>query len=90
MAVNKVLLLGTIAGLSYVEEAADKDGVARCNFTLAINDIEKVNFYKIKAEGKLSDMAYKHLSKGDAVLIEGKLMAGYVEAENINFIRNQQ
>lgn len=82
--VNKVLLLGAIASsLSLFEE----DGLEGCNFALAINDKDRTNFYRIKTTGLLAKVVCEYLKKGDNVLIEGKLIDGFIEAENINFIK---
>jgi single-strand DNA-binding protein len=72
---NKVMLMGHLGGNP--ELKITQGGKKFCNFTLATSekykDKEETQWHKIILREKLADLAAARLSKGDCVLIEGKI-----------------
>lgn len=78
--VNKVILMGNLGGDPEVRYTAD--GVAVARFSLATNEVyngkdgnrqEQTEWHRVVAWGKLAETCGKHLAKGKAVYLEGKL-----------------
>jgi single-strand DNA-binding protein len=78
--INKVILVGNLGGDPEVRYTAD--GVAVARFSLATNEThndkegnrrEHTEWHRIVAWGKLAETCGKHLAKGRAVYLEGKL-----------------
>jgi single-strand DNA-binding protein len=78
--INRVTLFGHVGRDPEIRSTATGTQVA--NFSLATNEsytdkagnrVEKVEWHKLVAWGKLAEIAHGYLSKGAPVLIEGKL-----------------
>lgn len=87
---NKVILLGNLT--RDVELKYTNSAMAIANFSLAINrktgkgddKKEEVDFFDIEAWDKLAELASEYLSKGNPVLIEGRLKQDRWEDEHGN------
>lgn len=83
-AFNKVILMGNLTRdpeLSYAQT-----GTAICKFGMAMNrkskDREEVCFVDLVAWGKQAELLNQHVTKGSAVLIEGRLSYSSWEDKN--------
>jgi single-strand DNA-binding protein len=77
---NKVLLIGRLG--KEVETKYLQDGKAVANFTMATSEkwndaqgqkVEKIEWHRVVAYGKLAEICGKYLEKGSQVVIEGKI-----------------
>lgn len=83
---NKVMLMGHLGGDPELKSTANGKNVA--NFSLATSEKygekEQTQWHKIIMWDKLADLAAKHLQKGDAIYIEGKIQyRDYMDKDNI-------
>lgn len=102
---NKVILIGNVA--TEVSLNTLKSGSKVADFRLAVNerfkdkeeDRERTVYVTVETWGGLAETCYKHLAKGRAVLIEGRLKMNewengegekrsrlLVTAESVNFL----
>lgn len=77
--VNKVIMIGNI-GQDPVERYT-ASGMSVCNLSLAVSDYKKdsedkseTSWHRLLFVGKLSEVVYKYLKKGNKIYIEGKLV----------------
>jgi single-strand DNA-binding protein len=93
--INKVILVGNLGGDPEVRYTAD--GVAVARFSLATNDYngkdgqrrEQTEWHRIVAWGKLAETCGKHLAKGKAVYLEGKLRTSSWEQDGIKRFKTE-
>ena len=87
---NKVILIGNLT--KDPELKYTSSGMATAKFSLAINHKtgkcdnkkEEVDFFDIETWDKLAELASEYLSKGSAVLIEGRLKQDRWQDDNGN------
>ncbi|MHB8544744.1 MAG: single-stranded DNA-binding protein [Leptospirales bacterium] len=90
---NRTTLLGNLT--ADPEKRFTKDGAAVTNFTVAVNGPpskdpdreEEVLFMPCVTFGKTAEAAGKYLSKGDPVLVDGRLRTDRWESEGEKRIR---
>ena len=84
-AYNKIVVVGN-AGRD-AEQRTTANGSSVANFTLATNDgwgdNERTNWHRIVAFGKLADVVGQYVSKGDRVLVEGRMDYGSYEKDGV-------
>ena len=94
--VNKVLLIGNLGNDPEVRYTAD--GVAVARFRVATNEIyndrdgnrqEQTEWHRVVAWGKLAETCGKHLVKGKAVYLEGKLRTSSWEQDGTKRYRTE-
>tara|TARA_Y100001963_G_scaffold19768_2_gene25056 strand:- start:25780 stop:26154 length:375 start_codon:yes stop_codon:yes gene_type:complete len=80
---NKVIVLGNLVRSPEVKEIGNDSMV--CNFTIAANrkrgENEEVAYIDCASFGKQGEVIGKHVSKGDRLLIEGRLRTESWETE---------
>ena len=84
---NRVILAGNLTKdpeLRFVE--IDGDGVPVCSFGLAVNRVrsrnEEVDFFDISAWRELGETIANYKTKGDPILVEGRLQYRTWEAQD--------
>ena len=87
--VNKVILVGNLGNDPDVKYT--QGGMAVCSFSLATssqrkdrdgNVQERTEWHRVKAFGKLGEIAGEYLAKGRQVYVEGELRYSQVEGDN--------
>lgn len=87
--VNKVILVGNLGNDPDVKYT--QGGMAICSFSLATssqrkdrdgNVQERTEWHRVKAFGKLGEIAGEFLAKGRQVYVEGELRYSQVEGDN--------
>ena len=76
--VNKVIILGNV-GKDVL--SVDNNGVQRCNFSVVTTErynrngetVEKTEWHRVVAFGKLATFAANYISSGKQVYVEGRL-----------------
>lgn len=72
---NKIMVIGHLGQDPDIRYS--KDGLAICNFSLAVNEKKKgetkTRWFKITAFGKLAETCGEYLLKGKQVFVEGSL-----------------
>ena len=80
---NKLIVMGNLVRSPEVKEIGNDNPV--CNFTIAANrkrgDNEEVAYVDCASFGKQGEVIGKHVSKGDRLLIEGRLSTESWESE---------
>lgn len=88
---NFVLLVGRLGNTPEVKNFENGKVV---NFSLATNGnykdktgklVEKTDWHKVVANGKLAEIAEKYLKKGDLISLQGKLQTREYEKEGHKF-----
>ena len=81
---NRVILAGNLT--RDPELRFTQGGIPVCNFGLAVNDVrskeEKVNFFDVSAWRDLGETVANYKTKGDPVLVEGRLQYRTWEADD--------
>jgi single-strand DNA-binding protein len=84
---NRVVLAGNLTKdpeLRFVE--VDGEGIPVCSFGLAVNRVrsrnEEVDFFDVSAWRELGEAIANHKTKGDPILLEGRLQYRAWEAED--------
>lgn len=57
-----------------------------CVFTVAVNDADSVDYYRVSVWNKLGENCNKYLSKGKKVYISGKLKARIYEVNGKSYL----
>lgn len=87
--INKVILVGTV-GNKDIRYSADGNPIA--NLSLATSEswkdksgekVEKTEWHKIVAFGKLAEIVEKYVDKGSKLYVEGKLQTRSYEQEGV-------
>jgi len=80
MSYNKVILIGNLTNDVEVKEL--QSGTSMAVFSLAVNNkykkasgelVEEVSFVDVTMMGKRAETVHKFFSKGDSIMIEGKI-----------------
>jgi len=83
---NKMMVIGNLGQDPDIRYS--KDGLAICNFSLAVNEKKKgetkTRWFKITAFGKLAETCGKYLLKGKQVFVEGSLDTEEWKDKNTN------
>jgi len=82
MTLNRTFQLGNLGGDPELF-AAKGDKKARATFSLAVNSghKDKPYWFRFTAFGKLAETCAEHLSKGDRVIVEGRLVSSTYEKD---------
>ena len=68
---NETILQGNITRDTELKHSAS--GKAYCQFSIAVNEGEKVNYFEISCFDKLASSLSQYLTRGTGVIVVGKL-----------------
>lgn len=86
---NQAIILGKV--IYEIEVRTLPGGKAVCNFIVATNSVwtkedkqvEKTEFHRVAAFGKVAELVGQYVVKGDAVMVQGRLQTKQWEKDGV-------
>lgn len=76
---QKIEFIGNLTATP--ETKTTKNGKSVCVFSVAVNDADSVDYFRVSVWEKLGEVCQKYLDKGKKVFVSGKLKARLYESK---------
>lgn len=81
---QRIEFIGNLTGMPEIKTTKNDNHV--CVFTVAVNDADSVDYYRVSVWNKLGENCNKYLSKGKKVYVSGKLKARIYDVNGKSYL----